>query len=134
MSASYAPASTSPPPVRSSKSSCACGCSVSTASADVASVFRAALCEERAGASKASGGSRAARLGGAGGRGMGGKTSGSGNGKTKKPPGGPGGFLRADGDDAGRRGQRHEFIMHTAGKPTMSDAALLLCRVKLGRE
>src|SRR4051812_39094228 len=74
----------------------------------------------------------AARLVGAGGRGMGVTARGWGERKTKKPPGGPGGFFGTDGDDAERRGQRHEFIMHNARGATTSAEFLLRPSVKPG--
>src|SRR6059058_2589318 len=53
--------------------------------------------------------------------------------ETKKPPGGPGGFFGSDGDDASRRDQRHEPIMHSGRCGTMSDTTLLRLRVKPSR-
>jgi hypothetical protein len=61
------------------------------------------------------GGQQGGALGGGGGQWHGaGHSQGWGQ-KAKKPPGEPGGFFGFGGDDAGRRDQRHEFIMHKSG-------------------
>ncbi len=51
----------------------------------------------------------------------------------KKPPGEPGGFVGMCGDDAVRRDQQHEFIMHAAGDLSVGRHAVLLADIRLAR-
>jgi hypothetical protein len=50
--------------------------------------------------------------------------------KAKKPPGEPGGFVWVSGDDAARRNQLHEIIMHKSRGPTTAGPRMLLQNVK----
>jgi hypothetical protein len=67
---------------------------------------------------------------GAGGKGIGRQVPGRGGQQAKKPPGGPGGFVWVSGDDALRRNQLHEFIMHNSLGATTAGQRMLLQNVK----
>jgi hypothetical protein len=51
--------------------------------------------------------------------------------EAKKPPGEPGGFVWDSGDDALRRNQLHEIIMHKSRGATTAGPRMLLQNVKL---
>jgi hypothetical protein len=67
---------------------------------------------------------------GAGGKGIGRQVPGQGGQQAKKPPGEPGGFVWDSGDDAVRRNQLHEIIMHKSRGAATEGLRMLLQNVK----
>jgi hypothetical protein len=67
---------------------------------------------------------------GAGGKGIGRQVPEKASRKAKKPPGEPGGFVWVSGDDAVRRNQLHEIIMHKSRGASTAGRCMLLQNVK----